>query len=236
MRGQHHSGRLVVWCVGYMGWCGSDTPFDFAQGRLCPTPLTLILECRASESRATSTQIPTQNQTRRTEPALSEVEGSVRPTLGFQPTLLHGHSHVGSVGQRAAGGRHRDAVAALGRSPGLRGSATAASATATHAGGEKYQQHDSKPASCDGGARARQAKKFRQTGRCCRPPANPGHVAPAMRLAPESTCGAVVEIVIVAVAPDAPTVTEVGSIAQVIFAVVEDGWQARATVPLKPAA
>jgi hypothetical protein len=25
-----------------MTQCGSDTPFDFAQGRLCPTPLTWI--------------------------------------------------------------------------------------------------------------------------------------------------------------------------------------------------
>ena len=40
----------------------------------------------------------------------------------------------------------------------------------------------------------------------------------AMRLSAGSTCGAVVEIVIVAVAPLPPTVTEVGLIEQLICA------------------
>ena len=43
------------------------------------------------------------------------------------------------------------------------------------------------------------------------------------------------EIVIIAVAPDALAVTEVGLMEQVICALAEDGWQVRSTVPLKPA-
>ena len=52
---------------------------------------------------------------------------------------------------------------------------------------------------------------------------------------PGRTCGATVEIVIIAVAPDALAVTEVGLMEQVICALAEDGWQVRPTVPLKPA-
>ena len=57
---------------------------------------------------------------------------------------------------------------------------------------------------------------------------------PCDEVAPERTCGAVVEIVIIAVAPEPPTVSEVGFIVQVICALVEDGWHVRPTVPLKP--
>src|SRR6266576_1702829 len=37
-------GRQLVW-VPSCPSVGPDTPFDFAQGRLCPPPLTLIARC-----------------------------------------------------------------------------------------------------------------------------------------------------------------------------------------------
>lgn len=53
--------------------------------------------------------------------------------------------------------------------------------------------------------------------------------------APATMCDAVVEIVIVAVAPAPVTDTEVGLMEQVICAPAEADWQVRATMPLKPA-
>ncbi len=51
---------------------------------------------------------------------------------------------------------------------------------------------------------------------------------------PDCTLGAVVEMVMVAVPPEVPTVTEVGEMAHVMCALVEAGWQVRATVPVNP--
>ena len=34
--------QFINFCQPVLRLGGSDTPFDFAQGRLCPTPLTLI--------------------------------------------------------------------------------------------------------------------------------------------------------------------------------------------------
>ena len=65
-------------------------------------------------------------------------------------------------------------------------------------------------------------------------PSQPRSCGPCDEVAPESTCGAVVEMVIIAVAPDPPTVSEVGFIVQVICALIEAGWHERPTVPLKP--
>ena len=82
-------------CVGQKVWCGSDTPFDFAQGRLCPTLLTWVLKYpKLIWTLGKQQKIQRPSQRRRTEPALSEVEGSVRPTLATALTPWAGASRI----------------------------------------------------------------------------------------------------------------------------------------------
>ena len=58
---------------------GRTLPWASSHGRLFRA--FDFFGCRASESRATSTQIPTQNQTRRTEPVLAKSKGCPTPHL-----------------------------------------------------------------------------------------------------------------------------------------------------------
>src|SRR6185369_11663267 len=68
-------------CLLYLLWVGHS--FGFTQGRLCPTPLNLpsVWTIDGSSGLSCHPNSKTQSQKRRTKPALSEVEGSVRPTI-----------------------------------------------------------------------------------------------------------------------------------------------------------